>query len=171
MSETRPPQTQSRTKKLTTTSFQRSFLIIFAGVFFFSLSFSLALFRSRQCSRKFVENVHKRLESESLRMNEVTVELCSYKAMGGLKIWYDDECFQFDWQTAPLNDGSNMRTQCCVCCVLCARCILLKKNYELFNAYRSVLSTCNDIHFDRNIIHRASSNWFERRHDWQETKS
>lgn len=41
-----------------------------------------------------------------------------------------------------------------VSAVCCARCILLK-NYELFNAYRSVLSTCNDIHFDKNITHRA----------------
>lgn len=48
-----------------------------------------------------------------------------YKAMGGLKIWYNDECFEFDWQTATkfnecTNCGHNQN----------------KNNYELFKAYR-----------------------------------
>lgn len=50
-----------------------------------------------------------------------------YKAMGGLKIWYNDECFEFDWQTATkfnecTNYGAGQNQN--------------KNNYELFNAYR-----------------------------------
>lgn len=121
---------QMREKKIDDNFFSTIVSHNFSQAFFVSFcDLSLALSLNRP--RKFLENVFKHLQTESLRMDKVHLELCSYKAMGGLKIWYDDECFQFDWQTAP----SNAATEWLSVLVLCVRAFFTERRIMNYSTH------------------------------------